>query len=124
MNEHRKPDGVAEPALPRPRRGPSPWRDPTGKRALFEAPVSAAPDSLAPGRAREGREALFSVGPPRVGTAVVECEACGGRIRVSLADLGVRLAMVSAWLPIRRHAHWMRCPSCEQRTWCRIGWRE
>jgi hypothetical protein len=99
--------------------------DPQGKRALFEAPVAAdRRQVLAPGAAPEGRTALFSTGPARPGTALVECEGCGARSRVSLVDLGVRLASLSVWWPVRRHGHWMRCPACGQRTWCRVGWTE
>ena len=98
--------------------------DPTGKRALFEAPVAAAPDRISIGVRNEGRTALFSTGPRRPGTVVIECDGCKSRTRASLADLGLRLAGGSAWFPVRRHSHWMRCPSCGQRRWCRIGWTE
>lgn len=110
------------PTSRRPARGRS--LDPNGKRALFEAPVQAAEDHLRAGPQREGRDALFSAGPARPGTALVECSACKVRTRVGLADLGVRLMTISAWLPGRRHNHWMRCPSCGRRTWCRIGWND
>jgi len=98
--------------------------DPQGKRALFETPPSAAPDILHAGPRRSGREALFSTGKRRTGTAIVECANCGVRSRVSLADLGVRLVTLSAFLPGRRHPHWMRCPACTTRQWCRICWTE
>ncbi len=98
--------------------------DPKGKRALFEAPVEAPADHLRPGPARSGRDALFSTGPRQRGTAVVECDGCGARSRVSLADLGLRLVSFSVWIPGRRHAHWLSCPACGHRTWCRIGWDE
>ena len=99
--------------------------DPSGKRALFEAPVSADRRALlAPGRGPEGKAALFSAGPARPGTALVECGACGERTRGSLLDLAGRLARISAWLPARRHPHWMACPACQRRAWCRIGWNE
>lgn len=99
--------------------------DPQGKRALFEAPLAVdRRQVLAPGPAPEGKEALFSSGPPRPGTALVECRDCHARTRVSLVDLGVRLASLSVWLPARRHAHWMTCPACGRRTWCRVGWSE
>jgi hypothetical protein len=98
--------------------------DPIVKEALFTAPVAAAPDQLAPGRASVGRDALFSVGRRRAGTVLVDCESCSERSRVGLLDVGVRLVTVSAWLPARRFAHWMRCPACDRRTWCRIGWNE
>jgi hypothetical protein len=96
--------------------------DPLGKESLFTAPVAASADQLASGDASEGRAALFSTGPRRPGTVVVTCEGCSARSRVSLVDLGLRFATGSAWWPLRRHAHWMRCPSCGRRTWCAIDW--
>lgn len=99
--------------------------DPTGKRALFEAPVSAPPDALGPGRARQGRAALFSTSARRPGTVVVECSSCDARTRTTLADLGVRLATFGLFLPTRRgHPYLLRCPACGQRRWCRVGWTE
>jgi hypothetical protein len=98
--------------------------DPQGKRALFEAPVSAARDTIRSGSPKEGREALFSSGPRETGSVVVECSSCHGRTRISLTDVALRFATVSAWFPGRKHSHWMRCPACDHRTWCRIGWRE
>jgi hypothetical protein len=98
--------------------------DPTGKRALFEAPVTAAADRVSVGTQREGRAALFSTAPRRPGTVVVECGGCRARTRLSIVDLGVRLASGSVWLPLRRQSHWMRCPSCERREWCRIRWTD
>jgi hypothetical protein len=98
--------------------------DPTGKRALFGSPPAAAGDRLAPGLPSEGRAALFSTAPRQAGTVVVECSHCRVRSRVSLFELGLRLFSGSAWLPLRHHPHWMRCPSCRQRRWCRIGWND
>ena len=98
--------------------------DPLGKRALFEAPVAAAPDTLRAGRERQGREALFSTGPRQFGTVVVDCSACKVRSRTSLADIGLRLFTGSAWLPGREYSHWMRCPTCGHRTWCSVGWND
>ena len=98
--------------------------DPTGKQALFDTQPSAARDRLAPGPRTEGRTALFSTASRRPGTVLVECSACRVRSRVSLLDLGLRLATGSAWFPLRSHQHWMRCPSCGQRRWCRIGWTD
>jgi hypothetical protein len=99
--------------------------DPTGKRALFETPVSAAPDQLAPGATADGRGALFSAGPARTGTVVIDCSSCRSRARITLAELGVRALSLSAFVPTRRsHPYWLRCPTCGHRTWCRIGWSE
>lgn len=101
-----------------------PRLDPQGKRALFEMPVAAARDTIRSGEAKEGKDALYSTGPRQSGSAVVECSGCHVRTRSSLTDVAMRLATISAWVPGRRHAHWMRCPACESRTWCRIGWTD
>lgn len=98
--------------------------DPLGKRALFEAPVGAARDTLRSGAPNEGRHALYSTGPRRTGTVVVSCGSCHGSTRINLTDLGMRMLTVSAWLPGRRHPHWLRCPACEHRAWCSIGWND
>ena len=98
--------------------------DPTGKQALFDTQPSAARDRLAPGTRNEGRTALFSTAARQPGTVLIECSACRSRARVSLFDVGLRLMSGSAWFPLRRHQHWMRCPSCGQRRWCRIGWTD
>ena len=98
--------------------------DPTGKQALFSAPVAAAPDQVMARTGNEGRAALFSTAPRRAGTVVVECSGCRSRSRASVVDLAVRLLSGSAWLPFRDHQHWMRCPSCGERRWCRVGWTE
>jgi hypothetical protein len=109
---------------PASRGGRKPGRriDPKGKHALFTAPVTSAPDQLGPGNQKEGRQALFSTGPRRVGTVVVHCDACRARARISLVDLGIRLASISFWLPGRERPHWMRCPACHRHTWCSIDW--
>jgi hypothetical protein len=96
--------------------------DPDGRRALFEMPVSAPRDALRQGPTREGREALFSSGRREFGTVVVDCDACGARARVSAPDLAVRMVTGSVWLPLKRYGHYLRCPTCAHRTWCRIGW--
>ncbi len=98
--------------------------DPKGKRALFEAPVEAPADHLRAGPERAGRDALFSTGKHESGTALVECDSCGARTRLGLPDLGVRLLSFTAWIPGRKYGHWMVCPTCHHRTWCRIGWSE
>lgn len=105
-----------------PRRG----LDPSGTRALFDAPVQAAPESIRSGAAREGRAALFSTGPAEVGTVLVDCSGCHARTRIGLGDVAVRLASFSLFLPLLRgdHPHRIKCPSCHRMSWCRIGWRE
>jgi len=98
--------------------------DPTGKAALFGTQVTAAPDQIADGPHAYGKEALFSSPRRRPGTVLVECSACRARTRTSYIDLGLRLALGSAWIPLGRHQHWMRCPNCGRRHWCRIGWTD
>ena len=96
--------------------------DPQGKRALFETPPSAPADALRPGGQRSGHDALFSTGPRQRGTVVIECSHCLSRSRSSLVDLGVRVVSLSAWVPGRHYPHWLRCPACDRRSWCRIAW--
>lgn len=103
-------------------------RDPLGKRALFSPPPSAEPDDLlrddglVESVAPTGRHALYSAGPRRTGTVVVECSRCLNHSRMSLVEVGVRIALISAWIPGRRFSRWMQCPECERRTWCRVHW--
>ncbi len=97
--------------------------DPSGKRALFEAPVSAAPDHLRPGAPREGRDAMFSTGPREPGTVVVDCSSCSARSRIALADLGVRVLSGSFVLPVIPRGWFVRCPACNRRTWCSVNFR-
>ena len=94
--------------------------DPSGKRALFGAPVDVA-DDLLHGQDRSGKDALFSVGPPKSGTARITCSRCQERTRVSLTDLGGRVLRLSVWNPLRRHSHWITCPACEHRAWCHVS---
>jgi hypothetical protein len=102
--------------------------DPLGKRALFSPPPAAAPedlledDGLVKRQAATGKQALFSAGPRRRGTAVVECSRCLNHTRMSLVEVGVRIALVSAWIPGKHFSRWMQCPECERRTWCRVHW--
>lgn len=93
--------------------------DPSGKRALFETRVDVADDLLHSDRS--GRDALFSVGAQKSGTARITCSRCQERTRVSLTDLGLRVVRLSAWNPLRRHSHWITCPACEHRAWCHVS---
>ena len=90
--------------------------DPQGKRALFEN----GPDDT--GQVAEGRRAIFSTAVPTPGTVVVECSSCGEHCRIQLGEAVARILRLSVWVPFVRHNRWMQCPSCERRTWCRVGW--
>lgn len=98
--------------------------DPLGKRALFEAGIDAPDDLIAAGHDKSGRDALFSVGSPKVGTVVIECGSCTARSRRSIADAALRMARLSVWIPGRKFNRHLECPACGDRTWCRIGWLE
>lgn len=93
-------------------------KDPQGKQALFDsAPLSA------PAReASTGRRALFSTATPEPGTVVVECSKCGEHKRIQTGEAIARILRGTLWVPLIRYNRWMRCPSCEQRSWCRVGW--
>ena len=101
--------------------------DPQGKRALFETPAVVVDDTVRDDELttidlREGREALFSVGPAQVGTAVVECTHCEARTRISYLEIAVRIVMVSLWIPGKEHSRWMQCPNCQRRSWVHVDW--
>jgi hypothetical protein len=96
--------------------------DPTGKRALF---TPAAAGLSRPGaRQRNGKAALFSSGPAQPGTVLVECANCRARSRLTLMEVGLRMLPLWLWCPLHTHSLWMRCPACEQRQWCRVGWSD
>ena len=95
--------------------------DRTGKRALF-GPVAPPTDQRPP--AGDGRQALFSAAPRTKGAVVVECSTCEARSPLPLSALGFRM-VPSLWLPIpgREFTRFMRCPACNQATWCKVHWR-
>lgn len=100
-------------------------RDPLGKSALFSPPPMAPADDLLSDPAAKpaaGRHALYTAGPRRKGTVVVECSRCLNHSRMTTVEAGVRIAFVSVWIPGKRFSRWMQCPECERRTWCRIHW--
>ncbi len=101
--------------------------DPQGKRALFEtAPTSVddplADDVLREPEEREGQAALFSTGKHQHGTGVIECSHCDTKTRASHLDIGVRIVMISMWMPGKHYSRWMQCPNCQRRSWCRVEW--
>lgn len=102
-------------------------RDPMGKRALFETPPTrpddpVADDPLIDAPAPQGKDALYSAGPHRKGTVVLECSRCGVHSRMPAIEAGVRIVMVSFWVPGKRYSRWMLCPECERRTWSKVHW--
>ncbi len=101
--------------------------DPQGKRALFEAPPVDIDDPLEDDvlhdpKRREGQAALFSTGEHQSGTGVIDCSHCGTKTRASHVDIGVRIALISLWIPGKHFSRWMLCPECDKRTWCRVHW--
>ena len=86
--------------------------------------MSAARDTIRSGNPRDGKEALYSSGPHQPGTVVVTCSACKARSRINFTDLGLRWLTGTVWIPGRRDGHWMRCPSCQKRTWCSVAWND
>lgn len=73
----------------------------------------------------EGRRALYSVvgQSPSLGAVTIACSSCERTSVVTPRRL-LSLAAPSFHLPlIKRHASWMRCPACGQRTWVRVRLR-
>jgi hypothetical protein len=103
-------------------------RDPLGKQALFTPPPMAEEDDLVSddplvgGQKPDGRHALYSAGPRRRGTVVLECSRCLNHSRMSVVEVAVRIAFISAWIPGKHFSRWVQCPECERRTWCRVHW--
>ena len=102
-------------------------KDPRGKRALFETPAVVVDDTVRDDvlitlDLREGRAALFSVGPHQTGTGVVDCTNCGARTRISHLEILVRIVLISLWIPGKEHSRWLQCPNCQRRSWCRVEW--
>jgi hypothetical protein len=102
-------------------------RDPFGKQALFRPPVTDRDDHLdhdpLVGATRgRGVEDMYEAGPRRAGTIVLECSRCMTRTRMSAVEAGIRILVISAWIPGRHFSRWMLCPECQRRTWCRVHW--
>lgn len=101
--------------------------DPLGKRALFAPPVdppdpTVDDDPLVGGHAPDGKAALFSTGPHRPGTVILDCSNCGSRTRMSAIEAGVRILFLTLWIPGREYNRYIQCPICQRRTWSRIEW--
>lgn len=102
-------------------------KDPLGKSALFSPPPMAAADDLLTDEqhadpSEMGKHALYSAGPRRKGTVVLECSQCLNHSRMTTVEAGVRILFISLWIPGKRFSRWVQCPECERRTWCRIHW--
>lgn len=102
-------------------------KDPSGKRALFESPPieiddPLKDDPLVDHHASESHEALYSVGDRENGTVVIDCSRCEVRSRIPLVESVIRILAISLWVPGRPYNHWMQCPACQTRSWCRIHW--
>ena len=101
--------------------------DPLGKQALFAPPPGEVEDRLdedplVGGEPAEGKMAMYSAGPHRPGTVVLECSTCLNRTRMSTIEAGVRILFISLWVPGKHYSRWMLCPECEKRRWCRVHW--
>ena len=101
--------------------------DPHGKRALFETPPTPVDDPLDDDvlidpEQRDGQAALFSTGDHQAGTGIIECSHCGAKTRASHIDIGVRIALISLWIPGKHYSRWIQCPNCQRRSWCRVEW--
>lgn len=105
-------------------------KDPMGKSALFTPPPMAPADDhldndpLVGGDQPQGKHALYTAGPRRSGTVVMECSHCLNHTRMTTVEACVRIAFISLWIPGKHFSRWVQCPECERRTWCRIHWTE
>ena len=99
--------------------------DPQGKRALFETPPSAAPDHAAarPAAHRPRRPLLHRrAHAPAPPSSSARAAASAPAPRCPTSACASSPSRRSC--PGGKHPHWMRCPACGHRRWCRIGWNE
>ena len=100
--------------------------DPKGKRALCETPAVVVDDTVRDDvlitlDLREGRSALFSVGPHQTGTGVVDCTHCGARTRISHLEILGRIAMTSPWIPGKATSRRPEIPHLPRPPWLRVA---
>ena len=69
------------------------------------------------------RRPLFSAPPRRTGTVVVVCSSCESRTPVPASQVAmpVSLSFLSPLWMLATYPHRLRCPACQERTWCRLG---
>ena len=79
-------------------------RDPLGKRALFSPATTATTATAA--------------GPFYV---TVHCSACDASTTLTAPAFLFQQLPVWAWLPWRKHPNLMRCPACNELTWCAVS---
>lgn len=102
-------------------------KDASGKRALFESPPIEIDDTLRDDplihhSVPDSHEAFYSAGDREAGTVVVTCSRCDVKSRIPIVESVIRILAISLWIPGRTFTHWMQCPSCQTRSWCRIDW--
>jgi uncharacterized protein with PIN domain len=86
-------------------------RDPLGKRALFSGagPIAEVPVRPATEQPTHGP---FDV--------TVHCLSCNAKTTLSAQQFIVQHFPVFAWLPVRKHSRFMRCPACNRLSWLAI----
>ncbi len=93
--------------------------DPTDERIIIVDGEVRVPD-------REGKRALFSTEPepPSLGSVAMTCTRCEARSVVSWGR-ALRLAFpsVPAVVPGSGVRIWLKCPTCEQRSWVDLSLR-
>ena len=89
-------------------------RDPTGKRALFEARHGG--DFTGP----DGKEALFHTHRAE-GDVLLHCSRCDAESVLTLTQALVGMAALGCWIPGKTFGQRMRCPACGQRSWVRLS---
>jgi hypothetical protein len=54
------------------------------------------------------------------GVFAVRCSSCASVTAVGLLELVALHTPFTAFVPLRRFDHWMRCPACRRRTWAGV----
>jgi hypothetical protein len=127
-------EGDDEPRLPTRRwsitgRAATTGQTTTGKRAFYSTPTGAGRKETAvrPGEDRAHPSGSADrIGACGVGDAngrglfAVSCSSCGSVTAVGLLELIALHAPFTAFIPMLRFDHWMRCPACQRRTWAGV----
>lgn len=99
-----------------------------GKRAFYTstdrshrlATVAAAGSPRDPADLADRQRAGESKSGTGRGVFAVRCSSCASVTAVGLLELVALHTPFTAFVPLRRFDHWMRCPACRRRTWAGV----
>ena len=112
-----------------PGRGSNAGTSTTGKRAFFTTPTDGSHRPATTTAAWDPEDPVDPADPHRAvqtksgtgrGLFAVRCSSCESVTAVGLLELVALHTPFTAFVPLRRFDHWMRCPACRRRTWAGV----